>query len=719
MATKFYTNHDTELYVPPAWQGGWTNPSPFSRCILDTESYGSATSYPYFQIGNTNPPSSHKTFLWTGVSRVLQPQTISGTMNLVTPAYESNALNNARTRVHIWVVNATTNTVFATLLNQFEDITAPEWTVWPTTGTTLSTSQTLAPCTIPNDGNIYRLVIEFGAVSTPAPGSIYQIQTAAGSRARANQALLPDAIVGGFGIEYNTIITFSHDFLLVPLTTLPINKTIDTAIDLGSLPITSTYNSIGPYYHWFKTSSPGDFSVSAIACNITPRNILMDIYLGDLADNEYMIGTYYKNPILFPTKTGDSIFLRMQTYQSLTGDSVSFDIVQAPSGPVEIGDLLVLSDNSGPNYYDPTMPGSSPAVWYNTVDGSHRLVTERFIASELGISFANGKLAIADQKNDKIFIYDKAPDLTELHRFSMPPDPMWPDQITYPEVLGTDFVSLYVGTHDDVGNKIIFKFSESGVLDPRIWHLPSDGDYGYVAGGGDPSIGITRDSKILYWGNYALGGKCHRHDMVNDTEILPAFTPPMPTSGAAYRGGEVIVLKDNSIVCLFVNGGIPKHKLVHYSPTGIILREVPYWDDGVIDDLTLHHICHNSEYDMKVWIFHNTDGNRFQLLNLETGVIEKDFDNKYVDNPPLPGTCIPSGPRYESSGSCPLMVMMRPFNPIIMTDISGIYNVVPRDSITGPAVGRHDSYYDTSVTPAGKIDVKIPDPIIRTALFGE
>ena len=703
--SKFYINVDTAFYDPPTWRGGWEVTG--WKGILDTEPYGDATVWPYFQHGAVLS-SPVKTGLVQAVSRVLQPQTISGTVNLIVSS-NARVTNNAFTRLHIWVVNATTGALFATLLNQFEDVTGTEWfegvSASSHVGVALSAPQTLTPCTIPNDSNQYRLVVEYGVKGNPTVGTLYQVQTVIGTLARGTFALMPDLTAGGDGMNGAGTITFSHDFLMVPIP-IESNRLVINSINLGSMPVNATYNTLTQLKSWYKISFSKDATLSLVACNTTPRKIYMEVYRGDLTSLVYNIGSNYKESLIIPVKTGETLWLRVSTIQSFTGDPINFDFIEAPQGPVQVGDLLVLSDESSSNYYDPTMPGRGHTTWFNTGDGSIRYCTYKFIASELGVSLGDGKLGIADQVNNKLFVYDKAPALTELRRIDLGD--------FEPCLLGTDFVSFYVVDTgaSDYGNKCtVKKISESGTIDARVWTLPYN-IIGYVSGGGDASVGVTRDGKILYYGrsqnvNVPYVAQCCRHSLETDTEILPAFPPP---SGGPYsHAGEVIVLKDNSIVCLFLNhttGGIPKHKLVHYSPTGVILREV-----GYDSPLNLHHICHNSAYDMKVWLFHNVnDGNRFQLLNLENGIVERDFTSLYHDEGPLPGTCIQPA-RFDCAGSCPLMIMMQPFS----LDLSGLYFMNPNKPGVGTVpgrIGRHDSYN-------GDIELKIPDPTFRLGLFGE
>lgn len=691
MATKFYWNSDTVPFIPTS-QGAWINTP--STYYLDDDSYGTITNFPYYQNGSF-PIPTQKVALSFGVSRVLQPQTISGTVDLIVPVGQITGCH-AFTRLHIYVVNVTANTVFATLLNQFEDTSAAEWPIMtPWKGVALSAPQTLTSCTIPSDGNIYRLVVEFGAKCGQTSGGYLNVQTVTGTKSRYNWSRIPDQVVGAsnFGSDGAATITFSHNFLMVPLPVQP-NKSIENAIDLGPLPINVTYNSLGPLVHWYKMSFTENINISFQACNTTVRQVQAEAYRGTLTtDLTYEDGSF-KDPVNIPVKVGETLFIFTKTIQSPSGDPVTFDVIRAPQGPVQVGDVLVLSDNTEDNYYDPTMPGSSHAAWFNPVDGICRYSTDKMIASELGVSLANGRFGIADQDNNRLFIYEKAPGLNELRRVTLPPDPAFPSATIYPESMGTDLISFYIGSHDDLGTPVVFRINEDGTISPTIWYLPVGMNWGYTAGGGDPSFGVTRDGKILYWGDY-FSHNCRRYDMITHTEILPAFTPP---TGGPYNGGEVIVLKDNSIVCLFVDSNIPPplhHKLVHYSPAGVILREIPYVNPNI-----LHHICHNSADDMKVWVFLNiSQGNRFQLIDLTDGSILRDFTVPYTDNPPA-GSCVPVN-RFDCSGSCPLMVMMAPVGP---PDMSGIYFINPEKT--------HE-YYN------GGIELKIPNPTIKSTLLGE
>jgi len=173
--SKFYIMTQEADFIPAAWQGGWDGVSAIGNVnrIIDSNQTlfsgkGSAT------IANTaQPPTTRKMAIFRGVSRKLQPQTISGTLDMVLGVIESGLSNTAYTRVHVYVLNKTTGAVLGTLLNQYEETVAMSAVAWGNEiGKAFKTPQTLTPVTIPSDANDYRLIVEFGFNTTHPGGFI-------------------------------------------------------------------------------------------------------------------------------------------------------------------------------------------------------------------------------------------------------------------------------------------------------------------------------------------------------------------------------------------------------------------------------------------------------------------------------------------------------------------------------------------------------------------
>ena len=119
----------------------------------------------------TNVTNNYDVLLYRGVSGKLATQTISGTFDVVLGCLESNAAANMFWHVHVYVTTGDSDTVRATLINDF--IGATEW---PTTavGRTLGASSAISASITDGD----RLVVEIGyraanTVTTSYTGTLW------------------------------------------------------------------------------------------------------------------------------------------------------------------------------------------------------------------------------------------------------------------------------------------------------------------------------------------------------------------------------------------------------------------------------------------------------------------------------------------------------------------------------------------------------------------
>jgi len=714
MATKFYTNYSlSESLYKPALQGGWTIPKYEQYVRLDTVSFGIGNGF-WYQDYNPAGTSPQKTILLRGISRPLLPQTIDGTVDFIIAVNEWSLAHDAKSRLHIYVANATTNTVFATLLNQFEDSAGPEWYQAspsgyepPAKGTKLSAPQTLTPCTIPGDGNVYRLVIEFGS-RTNQPSGFLRTGCYVGSRDNKYKTSIPDLAIDE--IVDTTAATRKSGYFLFSATILleaiPIpNITIDTAITV-SAPTNFTIDNKG-YDAWYRYTFTSSQLLGLFACtNPMATSVLLYMFGDNFLD--YAGPNAASQAVQIYQISGSVVYFTVATYPPYTpGVAIQVDIQIGPNGTARIGDLLILDDCSDSKY---------PAIWLDPVSGLVRRGDTRFVASELGVSLTNGKWAAvyANVEPSELVIYNKPPILNELARAVLP----LPDFV---QTLGTDFKDFYI-VYWDTPFMPMYKISETGVVDPRVWHVPFI-DIGNTSGnGGQGSFGLSRDGLIAYFGNSYdadFDVSCRRFNMVTDVEILPAFGPPaLPHPTDWYYAGEVIVLSDNTILCNYHydGGSFPAdQRTVHYAPNGTILHVITH------GETELHHIVHSSDDDPdKFWAWTQADIgafddlNKFQLIRISTGEILIEHASskfymgessiKYVDS------CSSAGGRFGATNSCPLIIMREPF-VVPPNPLSGIYKIVPNSFKSNDTV-----FKDLQANE--KEDRAIPRPTWKTGLIG-
>jgi hypothetical protein len=166
--TKFYLLNAPAPYTPTSWRGAWDKDG-INTWACDVHKFGDN------EVVATNSKSTATTPYKLGIIRLvsprLAPQTISGTLDFLINMNEGSASADLYTRLHVYVVNATTNAVLGTLLNGYQETSGGGATEWPTVGGgafALQSAQTLSSVTVPNDANVYRLVFELGAQSEAA-----------------------------------------------------------------------------------------------------------------------------------------------------------------------------------------------------------------------------------------------------------------------------------------------------------------------------------------------------------------------------------------------------------------------------------------------------------------------------------------------------------------------------------------------------------------------
>ena len=708
MSTKFYINYGLgrPTYEPPLL-GGWTITTYYTNFIIDPISFGEFNTVSYQAVNPAAAPPQ-KSILLQGISRPLQPQTISGTIDFVLAISEWSLADNAVSRLHVYVANETTNTVFAVLLNQFEEIGGIEWYQNdasgyqpPCKGTKLATPQALTPCTIPSDGNVYRLVVEFGSRTTQIAGSYLKTSLHIGSRPSPPGGPLPDLVVDEVvqvGVnEKAGYFLFSANILLQPMPVT--NYAIENATAISSIPTNFLTDTKG-YATWFKYTFSQDTLIGIFACT-DPMATSVLVYVYGEQYNNFVGPAVNRTPIQLYQLAGTVVYFQTYVDPYVSGLQSKIDIQVGPNEAVKAGDLLILDDCSDSQY---------PAIWLDSETGTVRRGDTRFIATELAVSLTDGRFgAVYDGPTSvQLVRYNKLPSLTEISRTTFP-------IAIFPQTLGTDFKDFYIIFWDSPVMPM-YKVNGDGTLASETWGVPFY-DCGYTSGnGGQGSFGLSRDGLIAYIpNNYDddFDCSCRRWDMVNNVEILPAFgPPPVVTPTTDFYAGEVIVLSNNTILCNYhKDGGLSgKQYTVHYAVNGAVLHVIDHGHDEV------HHITHSADDDPDkfwVWIQPN-DGlfdsmNLFRLIKISTGEIlvehaspkfylGKSSTDAYIED------CDEPMGRFGATNSCPLVIMMGE----ALTEIpgAGIYELVPNK--------REDTVY----TDSGEENVAIPNPFIKTTFIG-
>jgi hypothetical protein len=713
VATRLYWNNKILDWNnwSPSWPFNWNQTAglTYRGYMMDTTKGGYPISS-YDAFPNSAEPPPYTVAFYRGVTRQLLPQTISGTFDATFYCRQTTTAEECYTKVCIYVLDVTGSPfnppVLGYLLQTYDERPGGPnaGTEWPIStqvqSRNLKAPVTLTSVTIPNDGREYRLVVEWGYVTVRATSVQVNSYTRLGSRGSdwvlspdLTVSTTPDLFAASF-CDFSANITFGTTKYLVN------NYEPELAIDLGPAPVSLVVNppsmlSTDPELtdRWYKYDGGIDTTISVLSCNTTPvgndYNNLYTYPVKNVGTNgpPFKIGPTSaggnaKRAVMVPMKGGAGIFFRLYINATTT-----LSLQVAPSNALA-GDLVVNADNSLPSVIDPTMPAGNASVWWHP-DGTISQAADKLPFSELGVVLANGRIGIPIQQlPHELFIIDKPPSLAVLSR-----NPLPDDKLGSVNSIATDFKFFYTTIGQYNGPQTVFKTSDQGITDPRTWTIQGS------KGDGIKNSGVSRNGTVLYIVDNDTGN-VYRHDLVNDVPLSP-FSSGITN---AYPN-DIIVMSDNTVVSIF-NPPSGADVLKHWAPDGTLLHTWSVGDSGYGTDHFTHEADDSPD---KIWIWLQSSSNyKFQLMSIITGVILKEFITAKFSGSGTASTQNPAcNPvRFGVGSSCTLFMMM---TPAIAPTFSGIYQIVRGKT--------NDTVYQ-ALSPVTKLDVKIPDPFVKTSLIG-
>lgn len=453
----------------------------------------------------------------------------------------------------------------------------------------------------------------------------------------------------------------------------PTNLTPETAIDIGALPFSVT---VDPQSNsdelWYRYSQATDQVLGFLCCNGTPRFADLSVYTGNNpAALTLETQEFDKRAIEWPVVTGVDVYAAILASNYLAGDTLTLSILPGPTSTVQAGDLVILTDDIFTNLYDSSFRGFFPATFFVPATGDVRQSTSRFPAAELSAALFDGRFVIAAKnvgtQSRLLIFYTAAPGMTEVTRTATA------DTI---RSIGSDLATLYYVVTSPVFATpgTLRAVDVGGGLTGATWTL-AVGNVGTVgAGGGGASLGIKRDNAVAYYPYSVIGGQIYRKDLVNNIDL-----PPFVSPNTALIPGDVIVLRDNTILAVFYRSSAPIGNLVvQYDGDGNLLRTLDYGSA-----LQIHHITHDATDDPDYfWLWTErtaaqvADGSlrglsRLRRVKISDGTTTADWESYLFSD--LGGLADGIGPfdptlacgpqRFGAPASCPLMVMMASAGP--------------------------------------------------------
>ena len=133
MATKFYLTTGTAPYTPATIRGAWNDTAGAITQRLSSQKNigGLIQSVSRAETSATNP---YSVLLYRGVSGPLAAQTLSGTIDLLVSATESNTAANMCYHLYAYVTVGDSDTVRGTIVSDYLESTANEWSTAAATG---------------------------------------------------------------------------------------------------------------------------------------------------------------------------------------------------------------------------------------------------------------------------------------------------------------------------------------------------------------------------------------------------------------------------------------------------------------------------------------------------------------------------------------------------------------------------------------------------------
>jgi hypothetical protein len=645
--TKLYPLRADAPYVPAAWAGSW-NVDGNRTTVMDGVKYGATgtTTATRAETSATNP-------LDVGVlrciSRKLSPQTFAGTLDVCIGVSESDAAADFWFRAHLYVINGTTGATLGTVLSYAE--ASGSGTEFPTTttGRGFDSPQALTGVVVPNDGDDYFLVAEFGVRSFNAVTTSRTATYRYGGRS-TTRSPLSDLTLGSTS---STLASFLEFSVAVQIADQGLdNLTPETATPISTLPESITQNPVWRGSElWFELTIENPVvsvfaGVSSPSGTYTPTTELYrdDGAAGFTAATPSLLEQY--RPTIL-TVGGTRLLLRIFHNG---GGPTSRSLVLAAEGPpvqtVGAGSIFITPD-AGAGGAD--VPG---LVISNTTGEVLRAVTP-FVSTETGAVLADGSRVLVSDKNDRTLLHLYDADLAFLDTLT---GILSGGAAQLNSPITTDGETFFVAQQQTGGGtSTVWQLDPDGaVLD--TWTLPSD------AAALD-SIAISPDLSTLYYTRRVDNSGVKRHDMNTDLPLSD-----LATAGATEAPKDIHALADATILVAFTDQAATNINVIRrYSTGGVLLDEYDFGGvNAEAEDWLIDHFALAEDDPDSFWVWMQTgdlgDGIRrhtFQRIQVSDGSVLTEFS--FLDFADGAGSAVAQGDLpetfYQIENSCPLLIL--------------------------------------------------------------
>jgi hypothetical protein len=460
----------------------------------------------------------------------------------------------------------------------------------------------------------------------------------------------------------------------------PTNTTFTNAVNILTFPYTIDQTDINDaginYTVYYKFIAPTGATVMSafgyghhLGSNYQP---IVSPYDGpDSAPVQILNIAATNVPIQFPVIPGNEYFLEFAKNTNGTTAQTLSVYVKAHTGSVIVGGDIVVPDD---------VAGFPAAILSSTIDDTVDVFKNNVVAGEAGDITASGIIALEDNTNLNISIYDNT--FTLLNTLDT-------------TGLGTPFIrcnrdlsKFWVGFDNSPSTVIVKTITVGGSWAPTTYTLTGNTTIEGIAS----NLGET----ILYFANTPLNSSIKRWDLVNNIALADFATPPT----ALYRCNDIFVLEDASILVLWYAPGTGDIILKRYNSAGTVLNTYSF---GVQTGSTKPRGAYALDNPDSFWLMsHSSTGvTTFTNILCSDGSTITSTDSREYEGGTYQGaqTATPDA-FFGNSQSCPFFIMVTA-PPPPSDDHSGIYHIAPSKTF--------DEYFN-GTNGASTLSVKIPDP---------
>lgn len=616
MATAFYLNNAKPPFIPTNWRGSWdsnatsTTNNVMCSCMDPNKLVGSNAAA---GRAETSASSGFKVGCMRLISRRLAAQTISGTVDMIVSALESNAAADFYTKLYIYVTEGDTDTVRGTLLDYAE--ASGTGTEWPTTSTGigLASAQSLSSVAA-QEGD--RICVELGytafnAVTTSRTGTLRL-------GCRSNFAALSDLTVGSTS-NLAPSITFSGTIALS--TTEPANVTPETATVISALPYDSgsvnpITNAISLFYKRTVTSGDQGYlyafpGVTAPASNYAPYLIYLLETAGVIALHPTYSGSNVGYVGRLPVTTGDIIYWQVFSDETATATTANlrFTVVGGVAQAADLTSQIFISSDSASD-------ANLPAILLDPSSGAVLGTIRTVVPTENGAVADNGVSCFTSKIDKDAYLYDTSLVLIASANTCTSGGQNFPP-------VASDGTNFYIAQYQSAVNFIVTtKIDQTGAI-LATWNIPVPASWtNWGIDGSHPKqvycIAASRDGgTLLLSDSYDVAVAAY--DLTNSVALPTFYT-------ATYGVDDMSSIRSNTFVLSEVDGFsvVNPYYVTHLDATGALINRYTYTVSRTNEILDHFAPDYQVEY-VWAWIHYEDAGGRlqheFRKTQLSDGVI--------------------------------------------------------------------------------------------------